>query len=130
MFWRYLLPGISWLIALLLLSLTPGNEMPHVNNIFAFDKIMHSLFYAGLTHLWLVGLKKQYRSVFLKRHTLRIVVPSAILLGVLVEILQGTVVEGRFFEGWDIVANSVGCFIGVLFFRIIYGKEILFRHVF
>lgn len=126
MFWRYILPGLLWLVLILLLSLTPGNEIPaHVFSLIAFDKLMHWFFYAMLTHLWLVGLKKQYRYKTLKKNALKVVVPAVIALGVLIEIIQGTYIEGRFFEGWDILANVIGSGMGVGLFVLIYGKETL-----
>ena len=126
MLWRYLLPGICWLILVLLLSLTPGEEMPqHVVSLVAFDKLMHWFFYGMLTHLWLVGLKKQYYSVYLKRNAVWIILSSVIVLGIIIEFLQGEFVSGRFFEIWDILANIIGCLMGILLFRIIYGKETL-----
>lgn len=127
MFWRYLLPGIVWLLLILLLSLTPGDEMPqHVVSLVAFDKLMHWFFYGILTHLWLVGFKKQYRSLVLKRRALWIIIPSVIIIGIGIEFIQGWFIPGRVFEIWDILANAIGCVMGVLLFRLIYGKETLF----
>lgn len=127
MFWRYLFPGIVWLLLILLLSLTPGEEMPqHMISLVAFDKLMHWFFYGILTHLWLVGFKKQYRSLILKKRALWIVVPGVIIVGVLIEFTQGWIIPGRVFEMWDIVANIIGCAMGVLLFRFIYGKGTLF----
>jgi VanZ family protein len=127
MFWRYLLPGIFWLLLILLLSLTPGEEIPqHVFSLVAFDKLMHWLFYGLLTHFWLVGLKKQYRSPRLKKNALYFVIFGAVVLGVSIEVIQGQFISGRFFEGWDILANCIGCFMGIGLFTLIYGKESLF----
>lgn len=126
MFWRYLIPGILWLILLIALSLAPGDEMPqHVVSLFAFDKLMHWFFYGMLTHLWLVGLKKQYVYSWLKRKALLVVVLGVIVLGVIIELIQGSVISGRYFEIWDILANIIGCLMGILLFRFIYGKESL-----
>ena len=126
MFWRYLLPGMCWLVLIALLSLTPGNEIPsHVFSLIAFDKLMHWFFYGMLTHLWLVGLKKQYRYKQLKKYALYYVVPAAILFGISIELIQGAYIEGRYFEGWDILANMIGAGMGVGLFVLIYGKHSL-----
>jgi VanZ family protein len=126
MFWRYLLPGIFWLALILLLSLAPGDEIPsHVFSLIAFDKLMHWFFYGMLTHLWLVGFKKQYRFKYLKKHSLAIVLPAVLLVGITIELIQGGYIEGRYFEGWDILANGIGAGMGVGLFVLIYGKETL-----
>ncbi|MGB0932795.1 MAG: VanZ family protein [Lishizhenia sp.] len=111
---RYILPGIIWLTIILFLSLTPGNELQQVNwDYFAFDKFAHLSVYAILVHIWLTGLKRQRTSILLRNRAYLVVIISAFCLGVGIEIVQWTLITGRMFDGWDILANSTGIFLGV-----------------
>lgn len=82
------------------------------------DKIIHFVFYFGFVFLWgnVFLIKAQNRkNIFLKVFT------TAILVGVIIEILQETLTKNRTFDWSDILANSLGAFIGIIALRI-YGK--------
>lgn len=83
-----------------ILSLAPiGDHVPQP--ISGSDLIYHGIAYMVLALLFLKGFPN---------HILRV---SALLFiqGVLIEVIQPY--TGRFFEWWDMLANSIGIFLGV-----------------
>ena len=122
MFLRHNLFWIIWTVFILFLSLTPGNEVPRFNwKIVPFDVVVHLFVYAILCHSMLVGFNKQTDFTFLKRNSMWVAILGSSLLGILLELLQISV-EGRFFDVKDIISNTLGVFLGVLAFKIIYRK--------
>ncbi len=53
-----------------------------------------------------------------------VIVLMAILFGYIVELIQGSLISGRYFDPADIVANSIGTFFGVLFYHWI-GRKLI-----
>lgn len=83
------------------------------------DKMLHAGAYLFLTVLW-----KLY-FVFIKNHFKRYVFNllwvafACFTFGLLIEILQGTLTSYRTPDWWDILANSTGVAMAVLFFMIL-----------
>jgi VanZ family protein len=69
------------------------------------DKLGHLGFYAILTFLWYMALRKK------KMHK-NVVFVLFILLGALMEFLQTQLALGRIFEWNDLLANIIGAIIG------------------
>jgi VanZ family protein len=122
MFFRYNFFPICWALVMLLLTLTPGENMPETSlwdNLLSFDKIAHLFMFAVLVFLMIVGLNKQYKYRFLRDKALQISVIAGISYGIVIEIVQ-LFIPGRGFELADIFANTIGCFIGFGLFYLIY----------
>ena len=93
-------------------SIASGTSIPLPKQSFSeADKLIHALAYAGLVFLALMGIK-YHRT--LKDSTLNKLLALGICLffGVVLEIIQGTLVVERQFEYLDIAANAVGCSLG------------------
>lgn len=80
-------------------------------DFFSRDKVIHFLCYFVLTLLWSYGLDKISKS----RPIIWALVIT-IVLGVSMEVLQYTLIEGRYFEFLDIIANISGSLVGALAF--------------
>lgn len=122
MFIRYNIFTIFWLLLVLLLTLTPGKNMPETSlwqDLLSFDKVAHFFIFAVLVFLMIIGLSKQYRYLLLRRKAISISLITAIVYGILIEIIQHTI-PGRAFEFSDIMANTIGCFMGTGLFYIVY----------
>ena len=122
MFFRYNVFTISWMVIVLLLTLTPGENMPKTalwDELLSLDKIAHVLIFAILVYLMIVGMSKQYTYLYLRRHALGISLLTGIGYGILIEIIQ-QFIPGRSFELADILADSAGCFLGLGLFFMVY----------
>jgi len=111
MFLRYNFLSIFWFALILVLSFLPGKDLPEVG-IFQFDKFIHAIFYLLLFVFTFVGWKKQ--SHFKMLHTvsgLYMFVLCAIFGG-LIEVAQGLFTTDRYFDIYDMLANSIGAFAG------------------
>ncbi len=123
MFWKYNLPTIIWATFVLFLTLLPGNQMPDITfsltELLKFDKVAHFFVFAVLVCLMSIGFAKQntYSTIHFKpvRHALLV----SILYGIMIEVLQSYIPE-RNFEINDLIANTLGCGLGVGLFYIIY----------
>lgn len=102
---RLWLAGSALLVLVILGgSLAPGEYVPPVG-FWNSDKVNHALGYAGLT-FWFTGIYSRSRYPQ--------VVVGLLLLGVLVEVLQGAMSFGRERELNDMFANMVGIAIGLV----------------
>lgn len=100
--------AISYSIALATVSLINLSEMPKVEINYA-DKIFHFLAYAILCLLWYFVF--YYRKPqFLKKAIVHAVL-LAIIFGIVLEVLQGTLTAHRSLDVYDAIANSLGALL-------------------
>lgn len=99
--------AISYTFLVVLLCVWPGDKLPEIVNL--YDKWSHFLAFAGISFLWLWTGPK-YLSVIV----------SAILFGLLIEILQGSLPESfhRSFDWYDWLADSIGVLLGLPLFAV------------
>lgn len=102
----YLLGG--WIVIISWLSLKPIETGKFA--LVGLDKIAHFFFYGVMAFLAnnqkvvLEESKRREWYVFL----------FCALFGLGIEIIQGTLIEGRYFELWDLIANIIGIIIGII----------------
>lgn len=78
------------------------------------DKLIHFVIYFLFTLVWY--------NAFLKHINLNLalkVVLFAILFGIIIEILQGSLTQTRQFDYYDITANTLGVLAAIPFFKLI-----------
>lgn len=123
---RYFLPSITWAAIILFLSLAPSNQMPELNiwQLLSFDKAAHLFFYALFTLQLIVAFKKQNFSCTLKYQSVLSALFISLLYGVIVEMLQYFMFAGRSADYLDIIANTLGAFVGCALFSLIYNQPI------
>ena len=99
---------IGWIVILTWLSLMPTKGVKAGRE--GLDKILHLTFYATLAFL------SNYQEVFLEHSRLKawMVFLFCTLYGIGIEIIQGTLIEERYFELWDLIANIIGIIIGII----------------
>ncbi|CAL65172.1 VanZ family protein [Christiangramia forsetii] len=80
------------------------------------DKMLHAGAYLFLAFLW--KLYFVFQKTDFKRYTaiLLWVAFACFIFGMLIEVLQGTLTSYRTPDWWDVVANSTGVVLAVLFF--------------
>ncbi len=102
------------------LSLMPAQDLPHLTVYAGFDKLVHFSMYLGAAILacWSMdlGLKRVRPLYYL--------LAGVFLYGVLMEILQRTMHNGRNFEFRDMIANLTGAVAGILVYRYLEKKRI------
>lgn len=108
----YLIAAVIWTIITLYFSLISARSASRFNiwDLTGIDKIAHLIFYLIFSFLWSMNFRK--RNVEKKY-----VLIFSISFGVLMEILQLYLFNGRSFEFYDIIANILGSIIGVILFK-------------
>lgn len=104
-FWIALL-GTIGVVALSLIKIgayVPTHDVDHL------DKVMHFGAYFVLTVFWLFALKNGSKQVV--RSVL--VAVGLILLGIILEVIQGVFTIYRTFDWWDALANSLGVVVAI-----------------
>jgi len=102
--------GLLWSLFILFVCLLPGNNLPESSFLadIYFDKLIHGFLYCVLFILVLIGIKGLLKSPFL------ISFIYCTLYGVLIEVIQHFLIKDRMGEVYDIYANLVGIFIGII----------------
>jgi hypothetical protein len=108
--------AVSWTVIIFILCYTPGRFIPTTNwlELLSFDKFVHGSMFFVLTCSWLLfGFKsgKLYPALIF------FILLGCISYGGLLEIMQAKLFSQRSGDWMDFIANSVGCFIGLLFFN-------------
>jgi len=81
-------------------------------SLFQLDKIIHILLYFVFVQLWALNLKKE------EQKNKIIILLIGIGYGVIIEYLQITMNMGRNFEIGDMIANTIGCILGIVLLTI------------
>jgi len=102
--------AIAWTALIASSSLMPASAFKAFtfDSIFQLDKILHLTLYYVFIVLWslvskVITLRQKY-----------VLLIAGIAYGVLIEVLQGAMSLGRSYELDDIIANTIGCILGVL----------------
>lgn len=118
---RYNVFTLAWALLILFLTLMPGKNMPDTGiwNFLTFDKFAHFFCFSVLVFLLIIGLTKQHTYMLLRFRAVKYSLMIGIGYGFLVESIQAFVPD-RTFELGDLLANTIGCFLGVGVFYLIY----------
>lgn len=106
--WIYLIPAFLWSIAIFLLSIGDGVQLPESG--IALDKVGHFAAYFVLNVLVVWGFWKSNEISW--RGFLWISFAS-IFYGFGLEVVQLLFFPHRYFELWDILANIIGVFVSL-----------------
>jgi VanZ family protein len=116
---QYKAVPLAWFLIMTVLFFLPGSALPQENwlDVIHFDKWVHVGLFAALMFLW--------RSAFdwkLPGYTLVLLI-SALVYGLLVEVIQGNWIPNRSFDLFDVVADMTGSILGLLFWGRVYKKN-------
>ena len=115
------LPSIAWAILILYLSSTTSINLPESFwDFLSIDKLGHFGIYGIFTILLLIGFQK--RNLKLEKKEVYFALTISILYGIGMEVMQYTFFPGRYFENLDIIANIIGSFTGLLFYKLYLKK--------
>jgi glycopeptide antibiotics resistance protein len=126
---RHNLLGIIWALCISLVCMMPSHNAPNrivshsVLELFTFDKVAHAIVFALLVLFLVVGFLKQRTYGWLQKNARKAAFFIAFSLGGALELIQGMVFDGRNGDVLDFIANSLGCFLGLLLFYSIYRRR-------
>lgn len=112
-----LLPGIIWLLISTYLLTMPGNDIPKENfftRIYA-DKWVHISMFLIMVVLWCWAWYAREQTAEKRQKAFIIIAIIWLAWGAAMEFVQLYLVSNRSFDGWDIVADGVGCALGLVF---------------
>jgi VanZ family protein len=110
-----LLISILYTVVLTTLCLVRLDNMPNVGVTFS-DKIFHLLAYVVLTFLWINTIL--YKFELKKQSAILYGAIFCIIFGIVIEVLQGSLTSYRSSDFYDVVANTCGVLLTVLFLSI------------
>jgi VanZ family protein len=102
-----------YLAVIAVLSLMPVQDLPHFTVFSGIDKMVHFSMYFGLAILacWSLEIdRKRMAPIYM-------LLSGVFFYGVLMEILQRTMHNGRNFEFRDMIANLSGAIAGIIIYR-------------
>jgi len=111
------IPAIAWFIISIILLTLPGSSFPKENwfGKIGLDKWVHIGMFAVMVTLWCWALLKKY-SVSTRLRTIFIGIGLVSLgYGIGMEFVQKYFIPNRSFDDGDIIADGVGCTLGVMY---------------
>ena len=109
-----LLVAVLTSVLIIILSLIPPSIIPN-NNIKVSDKFLHTIAYLGLSWVWLLVFRKKTTSLKF------IILLVLVLFGMILELTQEELTSYRTADWYDVIANTVGIFIGFISFKFMYS---------
>lgn len=124
MFFRYNLPALIWGLFILFITLIPGQYVPPISfwDFASWDKLVHLGVFAVLVALCMFGFLKQYRFSVLRFNAATASFLICMPYGLLLEIIQGLWLVDRYFDIYDVVANTIGCVFGIFIYKFVQHK--------
>jgi VanZ family protein len=119
MFFKHTKWSMLWALIILVLCGIPGKDIPHISflELLSFDKFVHASIFFVLILLTIRGFVMQTNFVNLQQSAKLIAFVGCVAYGGLLEVMQGTLFEGRSASIYDFIANSFGCTMGILLYQ-------------
>ena len=116
---RYTL-SFLYLVIIVLLSLLPTSDFPDVPFFSGEDKYIHICMYLGLGFLasWSLDFRGKERMP-----SLILLLAGVFMWGVMMEVLQRLMSNGRGMELLDMLANLAGAIVGLIFYKLLERKR-------
>jgi len=110
------LPAFGWLVITFILLVLPGPDVPKISifELVYFDKWVHIGMFGILMLLWGYPF---LRTNIASQYPFFIVAICVILYGVLMEFVQKLFAFERSFDLFDILADSVGCVLALVWLK-------------
>ncbi|MEI8049197.1 MAG: VanZ family protein [Bacteroidota bacterium] len=107
--WLRKIIGLFYLVLIVLLSLLPTSNLPDIPYFSGEDKVVHFCMYFGLGFMacWSLDIKRKQSASY------TMLLLGIFLWGVLMEIMQRIMANGRSLEFMDMLANLVGAAFGI-----------------
>lgn len=113
---RSFMPAIIVFVIVTILLCLPGHTLPSTGGnwfqLYQVDKIIHVCLFASLVYSFSkpIQLKGILNAVII--YIYKLIAIIGIVYGIIIELVQKYLIAGRSFDGWDILADAIGCYIG------------------
>jgi VanZ family protein len=107
--------AVVWVLIILLLCATPGQYIPSADwmDLLSVDKLVHALMFFILNCLlFLTALKHHHSSKMLAFYFF-----AAVIYGISLEVMQASMFSNRSSDWKDVIANTFGCLVALLFLK-------------
>jgi VanZ family protein len=94
------------------LSFIPGKDLPSLS-IWEADKLAHAFVYAVLSICVINALIQYPKTGGDGKKAIFLGLVLCILFGYCIELIQGQLLPSRTFDVYDLLANFIGCLVGV-----------------
>ncbi|MDZ4823147.1 MAG: VanZ family protein [Flavobacteriales bacterium] len=123
---RHILIPLSWALLILAMHSIPGFDLAYRDpwQLLRIDKLAHAGMFAAFVAMLMVAFRKQDRYSGIRIHAQKISVLISISYGGLLELYQGQLFVERTSDLHDFAANTIGAFLGLILFRMVYGHEL------
>lgn len=110
-------PLVLWFVISTVLLTLPGSAFPQENWLgkIWFDKWVHIGMFAIMTFLGCWAIHKKYIAIRKFRQSFLLIGLSCLFYGIVMEFVQKYFIPNRSFDGGDIIADGIGCVVGVLY---------------
>jgi VanZ like family len=114
--YKKFIPAIVYFIIITVLFCLPSSALPDTGGNwfqdYHIDKLIHATIFGILVFIFCrpIQLKGFFNSIVTKIYFLIAIIFC--FYGILIEFIQKWWIKGRSFDGYDILADAVGCFIG------------------
>jgi len=116
--WLRITLSIIYLVLIVLLSLLPTSDLPDIPFFSGEDKWIHFLMYLGLGFVASWSLDRKGKPM----PPLYVLLAGLFMWGVLMEVLQRLMSNGRGMEILDMLANLAGAVAGLMVYEYMSGK--------
>ena len=123
---RYYYSPLFWAATILFLSSIPSHELPDFSfwKLLTFDKIAHVTLYGMFSFHIMKSCIRQYANWVIRYNAKLIAIVTAVAYGAMIELLQEFVIEDRYGDWFDLLANVVGAWLGTVAFKKIFYQYI------
>jgi VanZ family protein len=110
-------PAIGWLIISTFLLTIPGSAFPKENWLgkIWFDKWVHIGMFAIMVFLWCWAMLRMNFDIAKLKKSFFAIAISWFAYGIAMEFVQKYFIPNRSFDMGDIIADGVGCVVGLLY---------------
>ena len=111
--------SLLWALVILILCGIPGRDIPHISflEILNFDKFVHAGVFFVLILLTIRGFLLQTKFIKLRQSPKLAALILCVIFGGSLEIMQGTLFDGRSADVYDFFADSFGSIVGLLMYK-------------
>lgn len=111
--------ALLWALLILVLCLMPGQALPAWQwaDLVSLDKWVHATLFCVLMVLTVRAFIAQYASSALRSHPIAAALALVVAYGALLELMQELPALGRRGDLPDLVANTLGALVGLIYLR-------------
>ena len=111
--WARITLSLLYLVLIVLLSLLPSSDLPNIPYFSGEDKWIHCCMYLGLGFVASWSLDREGK----RMPPLYLLLLGVFMWGVIMEILQRLMANGRSMEILDMLANLAGAIAGLMLYK-------------